>query len=93
MLSWIFKFIPTQEVLKEVLTLATAGFSLIAALAWNETIQAAVNQFLPVGNGSALLGKFIYAMVVTILAVFVTINLSKFKERFDEEKQQNPPQA
>jgi hypothetical protein len=93
MLSWFFKFIPTKEVLKEVLTLATAGFSLIAALAWNETIQAAVAQWLPVSNGSALLGKFIYAMVVTILAVFVTINLGKFKDRFEEEKQQNPPQA
>ena len=66
-----------------MLTLATSGFGLVAALAWNSLIQEFVNsyvkKFLP--NGSGLISLLIYAVVVTILAVFVTYQLSKLSEK------------
>lgn len=75
-----------QELVKQMLTLATSGFGLVAALAWNGLIQELVNsyvkKFLP--NGSGILSLLIYAIVVTILAVFVTYQLSKVSERINE---------
>ena len=76
-----------QELAKQMLTLATSGFGLVAALAWNSLIQEFVNsyvkKFLP--NGSGLISLLIYAVVVTILAVFVTYQLSKLSEKLGNE--------
>jgi hypothetical protein len=73
-------------VAKQVLTLATSGFGLVAALAWNSTIQEFVNvfikPFLPIGSG--LVSLLIYAILVTIIAVVVTLNLSKVIEKLEE---------
>ena len=75
-----------REVIAQMLTLATSGFGLVAALAWNSVIQEFVNdyikKFLP-GN-SGLISLFIYAIIVTILAVVVTMNLSSIKEKLEE---------
>jgi len=76
-----------QELVKQMLTLATSGFGLVAALAWNSLIQELVNsyvkKFLP--NGSGIISLLIYALVVTILAVFVTYQLSKVSEKINKE--------
>ncbi len=73
------------EVVTQMLTLATSGFGLVAALAWNSLIQEIVNnyvkRFLPAGSGVTSL--FIYAGVVTVLAVFVTLQLAKIKEHLE----------
>ena len=72
-----------QELIKQMLTLATSGFGLVAALAWNSLIQEFVNsyikKFLP--SGSGILSLLIYAVIVTALAVFVTYQLSKLSEK------------
>ena len=72
---------------KQMLTLATSAFGLVAALAWNSLIQEFVNsyvkKFLP--NGSGIISLLIYALVVTVLAFFVTYQLSKLSERFENE--------
>ena len=34
-----------QELVKQMVTLATAGFGLVAALAWNDAIQAFVTEY------------------------------------------------
>lgn len=75
----------TIEVLTQMITLSTSGFGLVAALAWNSFIQEVVNnyvkKFLP--SGSGLISLFIYAAIVTILAVFVTLQLSQIKDRLE----------
>jgi membrane protein YdbS with pleckstrin-like domain len=75
-----------QEIAKQMLTLATSAFGLVAALAWNSLIQefvgSYVKKFLP--NGSGLVSLLIYAVVVTVLAVIVTYQLSKFSEKLQE---------
>lgn len=75
-----------KELVKQMLTLATSGFGLVAALAWNNLIQEFVNsyikKFLP--DGSGIISLLIYALVITALAVFVTFQLSKFAEKINE---------
>lgn len=70
-----------------MLTLATSGFGLVAALAWNSFIQELVNsyikKFLPQGSG--LVSLLIYAVAVTALAVTVTLQLTYVKERLEKK--------
>lgn len=73
------------EIVTQMLTLATSGFGLVAALAWNGVIQELVNtyikRFLPTNSG--IISLAIYAVIVTILAVIVTMQLSKIKEKLE----------
>ena len=50
--------------------LITAAFGLIAALAWNQAIQALILKYI--GTGNELTGLFIYALIVTIIALIAT---------------------
>ena len=68
-----------------MLTLATAGFGLVAALAWNDAIQAFVNKYLSF-DGSGIVSKFFYAVLITVIAVVVTVNLSRVKEHFEDKE-------
>lgn len=81
----------TIEIVRQMLTLATAGFGLVAALAWNSLIQTIVDDYLKgwLPSGGKLTSLIIYAVVVTVLAVFVTYQLSKVLRRLeakDEKK-------
>lgn len=61
-----------------MLTLATSGFGLVAALAWNNLIQEIINNYIKTylpGN-AGLISLLIYAIIVTIIAVFATVQLS-----------------
>ena len=64
-----------KEVIKTVITLVTTAFGLVAGLAWNDAIQALISQFFKAG--SALTGQVVYAVIVTIIAVVVTILLAR----------------
>lgn len=76
-----------HELINQLLTLATSGFGLVAALAWNETIQEAVKQYIESRiPGSGLIYKAIYAVLITVLAVVVTYNLSRLASRFNLKK-------
>jgi uncharacterized membrane protein YidH (DUF202 family) len=59
------------EVLDKLAALVTAGFGLVAALAWNDTIKAIFK--LVFGTAEAIWAMLAYAVVVTIIAIFVTI--------------------
>ncbi len=67
-----------KELAKQMVTLSTAGFGLVAALAWNEAIQEFVKQFIePRIPGSGIISKLIYAVLITLFAVFITYQLSR----------------
>lgn len=72
-----------KEIRKQMLTLATSGLGLVAALAWNNLIQELVSQYIEplVGGASGIFSLLIYAVVVTVLAVVVTYNLSKLVKK------------
>ena len=65
------------EVAKQMVTLSTAGFGLVAALAWNNLIQEFVNSYVRrwIQADGKIISLFIYAIIVTILAVIVTLQL------------------
>lgn len=65
-----------EEVLDQMRTLMAAGFGFVAALAWNEAIQALLKAILP-RSGSGLAGKFVYAILVTVVFVVVAGRISK----------------
>lgn len=73
-------------VLKQMLTLATAGFGLVAALAWNNVIQEFVNtyvkKYLTVGSG--IISLLLYAILITVFAVLVTYHLTNVLEKLEE---------
>ncbi|MDO8429556.1 MAG: DUF5654 family protein [Candidatus Daviesbacteria bacterium] len=68
-----------EELVSQMLNLATSGFGLVAALAWNEAIQSFVKEyiekFFPVSSG--VIFRFFYAILLTILVVLVIYQLSK----------------
>lgn len=71
-----------KELLQQLVTLATSSFGLVAALAWNETIQEIVKQYIePSIPGSGLISRLIYALLVTLLAVLITYQLSKLASK------------
>lgn len=76
-----------REFIQQLVTLSTSAFGLTAALAWNDTIQQAVKQFIePRLPGSGILSRLIYALLVTILAVVVTYQLSRLSSRWGVKK-------
>ena len=60
-----------KEVIEKVAALVTAAFGLIAALAWNTAIQEIFRIIF--GDQSGVLAMIFYAVVVTIIAIVVTI--------------------
>ena len=75
-----------KKVLSEMLKLATSGFGLVAALAWNELIKEIVTIYIKpfFGESSGLISLAIYAVLVTVLAVFVTFQLGKIVEKKED---------
>jgi hypothetical protein len=71
----------TKRVFKEKMTtLILGGFGLVAALAWNEAIKSLFETLLP-QKSSELIGKFFYAVIVTLIVVFVSRHLEKISEK------------
>jgi ABC-type multidrug transport system fused ATPase/permease subunit len=64
-----------REVLNKTLTLIISAFGLIAALAWNDAIKALLASVFRQEAG--IMSLFIYAILITILAVLVTIYSSR----------------
>ena len=60
-----------KEVVEKVAALVTVAFGLVAALAWNTAIQEIFRIIF--GDQSGVLAMIFYAVVVTIIAVVVTI--------------------
>lgn len=74
-----------KEVIEKLAQLVTAAFGLVAALAWNDAIKAlfaegGALEFMSQG------GPWVYAVVVTIIAVFATIWIGKIAENANKEK-------
>lgn len=74
------------EIVKQMLMLSTAGFGLVAALAWNSLIQEIVATYIkPYLPGAGIISLLIYALIITVIAVFVTFQLSKLLDRLEDK--------
>lgn len=74
-----------QELHKKVVGYIAAGFGLVAGLAWNEAIKALINHLFPLDKNS-LLAKFIYAIVITLVAVIISVYLMKLFKKEEPKK-------
>ncbi len=75
-----------KEVIEKIAALITAAFGLVAALAWNDAIKALFTGPCGTEGAGALCalsagGPWVYAIIVTILAVFATIWIAKAAEK------------
>ena len=62
-----------------MISLATVAFGLIAAGAWNKFISDFIAVFLKPGSG--VWAELIYAVVITVVAIFVVNSLGKLADR------------
>ena len=68
-----------KQVIEKLATLITAAFGLVAALAWNDTIKTIFKHLF--GTSDTISGMLTYAIIVTIIAVFATIQIGKVAEK------------
>lgn len=70
---------------KNMMTLAASGFGVVVALAWNEFIKGFVAVYIDpyFGKNSGMISLFIYASVITVVAVLVTMQLSLVQKKLE----------
>lgn len=72
------------EIKERVVGYIVAAFGLVAGLAWNEAVKALIEQYFPLQNGGGVVPKFVYALVITIFIVLISIyllRLAKVKKK------------
>jgi Family of unknown function (DUF5654) len=69
--------------IQTMITLASASLGLVAALAWNEAIKASIKAIF--NTGESLAGLFTYAILATIIAVIVLIQLARASSKIGGE--------
>ncbi|OGM89423.1 hypothetical protein A3J77_01945 [Candidatus Wolfebacteria bacterium RBG_13_41_7] len=74
-----------NEAKKKVVGYIVAAFGLVAGLAWNEAIKAFIEYIFPL-SANTLLVKFIYAFLVTLAVVLISVYLVRL---FGENKKEN----
>src|SRR5687767_7432172 len=65
----------TRAIIQSMITLAGAALGLVCALAWNDAIKTTMKSLL--GEDDSLAGLYTYAILATLIAVFVLIALAK----------------
>lgn len=73
------------SILKNVINLATSGFGVVVALAWNEVIKNSVETYIDpwLGKSSGVVSLFIYAIGITLLAIFITMQLAMLERKIE----------
>jgi hypothetical protein len=79
-----YRLLPTT-ILRNIIMLSTSGFGLVVALAWNQVVQNLVQNYINpyLGKNSGLLSLTIYAVVMTTLAVLVTMQLTQIQQKLE----------
>jgi hypothetical protein len=77
----------TAEVLDKFAELITVALGLVAALAWNTAIQNLFNKIFGEA-GAALVGQFVYAIIITLVVIFATIAVSRAAERAKKREEE-----
>ena len=75
-----------KDVIEKIAALMIAAFGLIAALAWNDAIKALFKGPCGTEGAGALCalssgGPWVYAIIVTIIAVFAAIWIGKVEAK------------
>lgn len=73
-----------KQVFLQTATLINSAFVLVAALAWNDAIKQIIDRYVPAGSN--LTSKLVYALLVTLIVVLVSMRLTKLINEL------NPPE-
>lgn len=65
-----------KEVARQTVTYIVASLSLVAGLAWNEAIKQSIEYLFPLAQNTLLI-KFLYAAIVTVIVVILTVYLTR----------------
>lgn len=69
-----------------MLSMASAAFGLVVALAWNEAIKAAMEKYFKTeGEEGSLTPYFTYAVIATIVAVIFVMILARIASKVGGE--------
>lgn len=78
-----------SEVLDKTSALATAAFGLVAALAWNNAIQATFKRYYPAPDDpSAIVPLVLYALAITLIAVLVILWIGRLAGRLKAQAEE-----
>lgn len=72
-----------KEIGNKIAGYITAAFGLVAGLAWNDAIRSSIEYFFPLEKNN-LWVKFIYATVLTLVLVIVSVYLIRILKGKDE---------
>jgi hypothetical protein len=74
-----------QEIRSRTAGYIVGALGIVAGLAWNEAIRQLIDVIFPLGKNS-IWAKFVYAIIITIVVVWVSMHLMKFAEKETEKK-------
>jgi len=74
-----------REVRNKIAGYITAALGLVAGFAWNDAIKSSIEYFFPLEQNS-LWAKFIYAVIITLGVVFVSLYLVSLLKDKPEKK-------
>ncbi len=74
------------SIIENIIVLSTSGFGLVVALAWNQLIQKLVDTYVTTyfGKNGGVISLFIYALVVTLIAIVVIMQLTQVQRKLEE---------
>lgn len=75
-----------DEVRKKVAGYITAGFGLVAGLAWNDAIRSFIEELFPTAQNT-IIAKFVYAFFITIVLVVISAYLVHMLKTEEQEKE------
>lgn len=75
-----------REVRERTLGFITGGLGLVAGLAWNDAIKALIEYLFPLGKDS-IPAKFIYAVLISIIVVALSVYLVRLLKTEEEKSQ------
>ena len=77
-----------KEIREKTVGYIVAGFSVVAGFAWNDAIKAFIEEYFPLSRDT-MKAKFVYAALITILIVIISVYLMKIfrVEKKDKEKE------
>ena len=80
-----------QTFFNELTKLITSSFGLMAALSWRDVVREFINSYIRrfFGNASGLISEFIFALIITTLAVIITWRMAKLKDKLLRKKEKS----
>ncbi len=74
-----------KEFKKQTIGYMMGAFGLVAALAWNDAIKALIDNFFE-SPGDDIIARFIYAVIITVIVVVVTWQLTRWTGTEEDNK-------